>query len=104
MCLCVFLAANADVADTETNRSEDDADAHADAHADADTHASVLSNSKDVDMQGFFDILIAANLPELAVPSVFHMFDIDHGGSISMREFMFTLLALRPPVTTTENV
>jgi len=70
--------------------------ANADAH---ETNACVqtLIQSEDLDIKDFYSVLNAANLPDLAVPEVFNIFDLNRDGSISMKEFLFTLLALRPP-------
>ena len=64
----------------------------------------VDSSKIDLDMSMFFHVLEAANLPDLAIPEVFHIFDMDNNGSISLKEFLFTLLALRPPETHIEEV
>ncbi len=66
--------------------------------------AAADSSSIEIDMPMFFQLLQAANLPDLAVPAVFNIFDLDKNGSISMKEFLFTLLALRPPENGQEEV
>jgi Ca2+-binding EF-hand superfamily protein len=42
-------------------------------------------------------VLQSSGLPELATVHVFKIFDIYDTGTISMKEFLFTMLAFRPP-------
>ncbi|CAE7552428.1 unnamed protein product, partial [Symbiodinium microadriaticum] len=44
----------------------------------------------------FVSLLLQCQLPELARPEVFSIFDIDGGGTIDMKEFLLALLAFQP--------
>lgn len=48
-----------------------------------------------ISFDSFEDIMIASELPELATPQVFGMFDKDQKGCVDMKEFLLTMLAFR---------
>lgn len=54
-----------------------------------------------IDYETFSRLATESNLDVLSIPELFSLFDIDHNGSIDLREFLLTILTLRNPTNTT---
>jgi len=57
---------------------------------------SGTSVEKEITYEEFVDIITQAGLPNLAQRSVFNVFDIGNTGTISLKEFLITMLAFQP--------
>lgn len=55
-----------------------------------------LSHHGEIDYMAFCSLVETANLGVLAAPEIFQIFDTDGSGTIDMKEFLLTLLALKP--------
>ncbi|CAE7360510.1 CCAMK [Symbiodinium microadriaticum] len=51
---------------------------------------------EEIDYENFVNVLTKAGLQALATPRVFDLFDVGSKGSISLREFLVTMLAVQP--------
>jgi Ca2+-binding EF-hand superfamily protein len=63
-----------------------------------------LSHHGEIDYLAFCSLVETANLEILAAPEIFQIFDTDGNGTIDMKEFLLTLLALRPSQTETDEL
>jgi serine/threonine protein kinase len=63
-----------------------------------------LSHHGEIDYLAFCSLVETANLEILAAPEIFQIFDTDGNGSIDMKEFLLTLLALKPSDTETDEL
>jgi serine/threonine protein kinase len=57
---------------------------------------SQLENAS-IDYETFSRLATESQLDVLTIPELFSLFDIDHNGSIDLREFLLTILTLRSP-------
>jgi serine/threonine protein kinase len=63
-----------------------------------------LSHHGEIDYLAFCSLVETANLQVLAAPEIFAIFDTDGSGTIDMKEFLLTLLALKPSDNETEEL
>lgn len=63
-----------------------------------------LSHHGEIDYLAFCSLVETANLEVLAAPEIFNIFDTDGNGTIDMKEFLLTLLALKPADSETEEL
>jgi serine/threonine protein kinase len=65
-----------------------------------DTILHDLENAS-IDYETFRRLATESQLDLLTIPELFSLFDVDHNGSIDLREFLLTILTLRNPQTVT---
>mmetsp|Transcript_22186 Transcript_22186/g.32284 ORF Transcript_22186/g.32284 Transcript_22186/m.32284 type:complete len:633 (+) Transcript_22186:58-1956(+) len=53
------------------------------------------ANDGEIDFPAFVTILLQCNLPELATPQVFKIFDIGRTGTIDLKDFLVTMVAFK---------
>jgi serine/threonine protein kinase len=72
----------------------------------SDEHDSVGKSvvAGKISYPAFVSLLLNCQLPELAQPEVFNIFDITGGGSIDLREFLLALLAFQPTVIESDDI
>jgi Ca2+-binding EF-hand superfamily protein len=63
-----------------------------------------LTHHGEIDYLAFCSLVETANLQILAAPEIFAIFDTDGSGTIDMKEFLLTLLALRPSDNETDEL
>mmetsp|Transcript_13963 Transcript_13963/g.20891 ORF Transcript_13963/g.20891 Transcript_13963/m.20891 type:complete len:631 (+) Transcript_13963:150-2042(+) len=56
-----------------------------------------------IDFPAFVTILLECNLPELATPQVFRIFDIGRTGTIDLKDFLVTMVAFKEAETEEES-